>query len=119
MDFRIQTHDLNQLVYFCPHSDGHYLHIEASRASLGNNASLISAMCSDTGPQCLKFWYLLYGSADKMGLDVYLYQDKRARLLWKTRNDQGNVWHLAQVDLVINGTFQVSRVDLNTARNLL
>ncbi|XP_032421822.1 LOW QUALITY PROTEIN: zonadhesin [Xiphophorus hellerii] len=86
--------------------DGHYLHIDASMASLGNTARLIGTECSDTGPQCLIFWYHMSGS-DTMGLHVYLLQDKQATILWRRRNDQGNVWHLAQVDLVGNGTFQI------------
>uniref|UniRef100_M4ALI1 Zonadhesin-like n=1 Tax=Xiphophorus maculatus TaxID=8083 RepID=M4ALI1_XIPMA len=86
--------------------DGHYLHIDASMASLGDTARLIGTECSDTGPQCLTFWYRMSGS-DTMGLHVYLLQDKQATILWRRRNDQGNVWHLAQVDLVGNGTFQI------------
>ncbi|XP_027875279.1 zonadhesin isoform X2 [Xiphophorus couchianus] len=86
--------------------DGHYLHIDASMASLGDTARLIGTECSDTGPQCLTFWYRMSGS-DTMGLHVYLLQDKQATNLWRRRNDQGNVWHLAQVDLVGNGTFQI------------
>ncbi|KAK5607966.1 hypothetical protein CRENBAI_007409 [Crenichthys baileyi] len=86
---------------------GHYLHIEANKASLGDTARLIGTECSDTGPQCLEFWYHMYGSADTMGLHVYLLKDKQATAVWRKRNDQGNMWHLAQVDLTINGTFQI------------
>uniref|UniRef100_A0A3Q2TJU8 Zonadhesin n=1 Tax=Fundulus heteroclitus TaxID=8078 RepID=A0A3Q2TJU8_FUNHE len=86
---------------------GHYLYIEANRASLGDTARLVSAECSDAGPQCLMFWYHMYGSADTMGIHVYLLQDRHATVVWRRRNDQGNMWHLAQVDLVVNGTFQV------------
>ncbi|XP_014865087.1 PREDICTED: zonadhesin-like isoform X4 [Poecilia mexicana] len=85
--------------------DGHYLHLDASMASLGDTARLISTECSDTGPQCLTFWYHMSGS-DTMGLNVYLLQDRKATILWR-RNDQGNVWHLAQVDVVGHGTFQI------------
>ncbi|KAM4557411.1 zonadhesin [Fundulus diaphanus] len=86
---------------------GHYLYIEANRASLGDTARLVSAECSDAGPQCLMFWYHMYGTADTMGLHVYLLQDRHATVVWRRRNDQGNMWHLAQVDLVVNGTFQI------------
>ncbi|XP_047225430.1 zonadhesin isoform X3 [Girardinichthys multiradiatus] len=87
--------------------DGHYLHIEANKASLGDTARFISTECPDTGPQCLEFWYHMYGSADTMGLHIYLLKDKQATVVWRKRNDQGNMWHHAQVALTVNGTFQI------------
>lgn len=95
-----------QKMFFSP--GGRYLYIEASRATHGDTARLVSSECSDSGPKCLQFWYHMYGSADTMGLNIYLLQDRRAKAVWSERNNQGNVWHLAQVDLTTSGTFQVS-----------
>lgn len=86
---------------------GRYLYIEASSVTHGDTARLISAECSDSGPKCLQFWYHMYGSADTMGLHVYLVHDNLARDVWRMTNDQGNMWHLAEVEITTTGVFQV------------
>uniref|UniRef100_A0A8C6U286 Zonadhesin-like n=1 Tax=Neogobius melanostomus TaxID=47308 RepID=A0A8C6U286_9GOBI len=86
---------------------GHYLYIEASSVTYGDTARLISSECPHSGAQCLQFWYHMYGSADTMGLHVYVVEGSKARSVWSQRNDQGNMWHLAQVDLTTAGAYQI------------
>ncbi|XP_043990493.1 zonadhesin-like isoform X2 [Gambusia affinis] len=87
--------------------DGHYIYIESSNVTYGDAARLISSQCANTGPQCLQFWYHMYGSADRMGLNIYLLENKVAKAVWEKRNNHGNMWHLAQVDLNTTVEFQI------------
>lgn len=73
----------------------------------GDTARLISSKCTETGPHCLQFWYHMYGSAETMGLNIYILQNKTAKEVWQKRNNQGNVWHHARVDLNTTVNFQV------------
>ncbi|XP_061588203.1 zonadhesin [Cololabis saira] len=86
---------------------GQYLYIEFTAVSLGATARLISLECSDSGPQCFQFWYHTYGSADTMGLHIYLIQDRKVDAVWRKKNNQRNMWHQAQVDLMTTGAFQL------------
>ncbi|KAM9427209.1 uncharacterized protein ACWYII_018907 [Salvelinus alpinus] len=86
---------------------GHYLYIEANSVSNGDTAHLLSSECSDPGPQCLQFWYHMSGSAETMGLHVYLLQGRYVDGVWGKRNNQGDSWQRAQVDLMTTETFQI------------
>ncbi|KAG5847524.1 hypothetical protein ANANG_G00126960 [Anguilla anguilla] len=86
---------------------GHYLYIEADGVSNGDTARLLSAQCSDSRPQCLQFWYHMYGTADTMGLTVYLLEGGVTQRLWSRRNDRGDAWHQAQVDINASGAFRI------------
>ncbi|XP_042574853.1 MAM and LDL-receptor class A domain-containing protein 1-like isoform X2 [Cyprinus carpio] len=87
---------------------GFYMYIEGDSAVHGDTARLLSAECADPQPQCLQFWYHMYGSSWTMGLSVYLLQHGNvAKEVWRMREDQGNMWHLARVDLRPDVKFQV------------
>ncbi len=82
--------------------------------SMADTARLLSAECADPQPQCLQFWYHIYGSSWTMGLSVYLLQyGNVAKEVWRKREDQRNIWHLARVDLRPDVKFQVSASSWN------
>ncbi|XP_051727318.1 MAM and LDL-receptor class A domain-containing protein 1-like isoform X3 [Ctenopharyngodon idella] len=86
---------------------GFYMYMEGDSATYGDTARLLSAQCADPQPQCLKFWYHMYGSSWAMGLSVYVLEGNVAKEVWKMTEDQGNMWHLAQVDLRSDVKFKV------------
>ncbi len=101
---------LKNFLFFFPFPDGFYMYIEGDSAVHGDTARLLSEECADPQPQCLQFWYHMYGSSWTMGLSVYLLQyGNVAKEVWKMREDQGNMWHLARVDLKPDVKFQVSK----------
>lgn len=86
---------------------GSYLYIEARSVIYGDTARLISSECSNTGPQCLQFWYHMYSPADTISLNIYLVQNSLVRAIWQEKNNQGDVWHVAQVDFNTTQAFKV------------
>ncbi|XP_046731765.1 MAM and LDL-receptor class A domain-containing protein 1 isoform X3 [Silurus meridionalis] len=86
---------------------GYYLYIEGDSALHGDTARLLSDECSDIQPQCLQFWYHMYGSSWTMGLSVYLLHGNVAQEVWRKREDQGNAWHQAQVNITPHGKFKI------------
>uniref|UniRef100_A0AAY5EXB9 Uncharacterized protein n=1 Tax=Electrophorus electricus TaxID=8005 RepID=A0AAY5EXB9_ELEEL len=86
---------------------GHYLYIEGDSATHGDTARLLSDECSVLQPQCLQFWYHMYGSSWTMGLTVYLLHGNVAREIWRRREDQGNTWHRALVDFTPQHNFKI------------
>ncbi|KAI5611189.1 MAM and LDL-receptor class A domain-containing protein 1, partial [Silurus asotus] len=90
-----------------PSPAGYYLYIEGDSALHGDTARLLSDECSDIQPQCLQFWYHMYGSSWTMGLSVYLLHGNVAQEVWRKREDQGNAWHQAQVNITPHGKFKI------------
>lgn len=50
----------------------------------------------------------MFGSATAMALNIYLLQDKRATKVWSAKNNQGPIWHPAQIDINAAAPFQVN-----------
>ncbi|XP_055065041.2 MAM domain-containing protein 2 [Misgurnus anguillicaudatus] len=78
---------------------GHYLHIEASLMLPGNKARLLSSsLRGSREPQCLQFYYHMYGSGTGQ-LSVYLHtgQDSEDKLLWHRYGEQGVSWLRASI----------------------
>ncbi|XP_066566439.1 uncharacterized protein LOC136753963 [Amia ocellicauda] len=86
---------------------GYYMYIEGDGVYNGDTARLLSPEITDTGHQCLQFWYHIYGTADTMGLAVYLLENRRTLKVWSMRNNQGDTWLRAEVDLNVSGPFQI------------
>ncbi|KAJ7988431.1 hypothetical protein DPEC_G00323480 [Dallia pectoralis] len=71
---------------------GHYMHIEASNMLPGQKARLLSSpLRGSRVPQCLHFFYHMYGSSTGE-LSVYLRQDGKDVLLWKRAGEQSITW---------------------------
>ncbi|XP_056598962.1 zonadhesin-like, partial [Triplophysa dalaica] len=78
---------------------GYYIYIEGDSATHGDTARLLSAECTDIQPQCLQFWYHMHGASSTMGLSVYQFEGNLAQEVWRRRDNHGDMWHHALVDL--------------------
>ncbi|XP_028274030.1 MAM domain-containing protein 2-like [Parambassis ranga] len=77
---------------------GYYLHMEASPMLPGQNIRLLSRPIRGAwGPQCLSFYYHMYGSGTGK-LSVYINKDGEDVLLWQRRGEQSIAWLRAQVE---------------------
>lgn len=79
---------------------GYFMYIEASLMRPGHKARLLTSdLRGSSSPQCLIFYYNMYGSG--MGiLSVLLRRGDRERdtLLWRRRGEQSISWMRAMVD---------------------
>ncbi|XP_047426075.1 MAM domain-containing protein 2-like [Mugil cephalus] len=77
---------------------GHYMHMEASPMLPGQNVRLLSRPIRGArGPQCLRFYYHMYGSGTGQ-LVIYIHRDGEDALLWKRSGEQSYAWLRAQVE---------------------
>ncbi|KAF3848793.1 hypothetical protein F7725_015290 [Dissostichus mawsoni] len=70
----------------------YYLHMEASPMLPGQSVRLLSRpLRGSRGPQCLSFYYHMYGSGTGQ-LSVHLHKDGEDALLWKLSGEQSVAW---------------------------
>lgn len=84
----------------CKNNHGHYLYIEASGKSKGQAAKLYSPSYRGLNPQCIEFFYHMYGRQTGT-LTVYskpLTSDE-FRAVWRVFGNQGNLWIKASVSV--------------------
>ena len=89
---------------------GHYLYIEASSPAQAGYQALLISKKFDSIPQCMTFWYSMFGIA--MGtLNVYLEDasNNQRQLLWGKTGDQGNEWHEQKATLFSTEGYKVTK----------
>uniref|UniRef100_A0A1A8R341 MAM domain containing 2b n=1 Tax=Nothobranchius rachovii TaxID=451742 RepID=A0A1A8R341_9TELE len=86
---------------------GYYVHIEASPMLPGQNVRLRSRPLRGTrGPQCLQFYYHMYGSGSGM-LRVLVDKNGEDLLLWQRSSEQSIAWLKAQVEYRSDARHQI------------
>lgn len=86
---------------------GYYLYMEASPMLPGQNARLLSRSFRGTrGPQCLQFYYHMYGSGSGT-LRVLASTNGEDVLLWQQSGEQSMAWLRAQVEYRSDARHQV------------
>ncbi|KAI1900054.1 hypothetical protein AGOR_G00046060 [Albula goreensis] len=79
---------------------GYFMYIEASHMLPGHNARMMSSeLRGSPGPQCLTFYYHMYGSGTGL-LSLYLQREigGPAELLWRRKGEQSISWMKGTVD---------------------
>lgn len=95
---------------FPPHSlllsPGHYLHMEASAMLPGQSIRLLSRpLRGSRVPQCLQFYYHMYGSGTGQ-LNLHLKYDSENKLLWQQSGEQSITWLRATVEFQCDSQHQ-------------
>lgn len=77
---------------------GYYLYLEASPLLPGQGVRLLSSLLRGSrGPQCLRFFYHMYGSGTGQ-LSIRLSKDGEDVLLWQRSGEQSVAWLRATVE---------------------
>ena len=87
---------------------GYYMYLEASPLVPGQSARLLSRpLRGSRQPQCLSFYYHMYGSGTGQ-LSVHLDKDGDDVLLWQRSGEQSIAWLRATVDFQCDSQHQAS-----------
>ncbi|XP_029300499.1 MAM domain-containing protein 2-like [Cottoperca gobio] len=86
---------------------GYYLYMEASPMLPGQSVRLLSRHLRGTrGPQCLRFYYHMYGSGTGQ-LSIHLHKDGEDALLWQLSGEQSIAWLRATVEYRSDSQHQI------------
>lgn len=86
---------------------GYYLYVEASPLLPGHSARLRSRpLRGSRGPQCLRFFYHMYGSGTGQ-LRLHLDQNGEDMLLWQRSGEQSIAWLRATVEYQCDSLHQI------------
>ncbi|CAJ1070841.1 MAM domain-containing protein 2-like isoform X1 [Xyrichtys novacula] len=86
---------------------GYYLHMEASPLLHGQRVQLLSSILRGSrGPQCLRFFYQMYGSGTGQ-LNILLSKDGEVALLWQRTGEQSMAWLRATVEYQSDSQHQI------------
>lgn len=87
-------------------SAGYYLHLEASAMLPGRNVRLLSRpLRASRGPQCLHFYYNMYGSGSGH-LRVLLSRAEGELVLWQRSGEQSIAWLRGSVEFQCDSQHQ-------------
>uniref|UniRef100_K1Q6C7 MAM and LDL-receptor class A domain-containing protein 2 n=1 Tax=Magallana gigas TaxID=29159 RepID=K1Q6C7_MAGGI len=83
------------------HAGRYFIYLEADYVSTGGNAVLsVKPYAIKNVPQCLVFYYSMYGSTMGSLRVNKISANNRTSILWQKQGDQGPAWNQAYVDLV-------------------
>ncbi|XP_040012455.1 MAM domain-containing protein 2-like [Xiphias gladius] len=86
---------------------GYYVHMEASTLLPGQSVRLLSRpLRGSRGPQCLRFYYHMYGSGTGQ-LSVHLDKDGEDVLLWLRSGEQSIAWLRARLEYTCDSQHQI------------
>ncbi|XP_041419720.1 IgGFc-binding protein-like [Xenopus laevis] len=87
--------------------DGYYLYVDGRDTQWDDRAWLESTECEVQGPNCLSFWYHMYGALEESELNVFVLTKYGLENVASFNEDGGDVWHFHQIELRNNEKIQI------------